>query len=481
VSGLPRLTAALLAAVVVFIVVAPVAHLAFSAFGAPEVLAAVLSDAGAWRLLGRSVLLAAVVSVSAMVLGTALAWFTVRAAWPTWLRLVATVLLGSALAVPSYVVAFGLIAAAAPGGVLAPLLPEGTHARQFPLVSAWIVLTSCTFPYVLLSARSALARECGSLEEAALSVGASRLRAFFRIVLPRAMPNVLWGGMLAGLYCLADFGAVALLGYETLTWGIYSRYDTAFGLDEARGLSLMLAALTLTMVALMRLVRPGLAPAPASVPLCQSPVRLGVWNVPAMALMAAPVCIGVALPVIAVLGWLTRSDEPMEAIRAMAGPAGGTIRLASVAAIAVPALALPIAALHLRGGGGGDRAARAARAFGGLITPLTLLGFALPGVGSLSRQIRGWRPRCAFRWRTGSTSRKSSCCWRTRCCFCPKRWDRCAAARRASIRSSSTPPLSLAGGRSWTCSESPCRKWRRDLPLARRWCSSPRRRNCRRR
>jgi iron(III) transport system permease protein len=369
-----RISTIVLAAGVVAIVVSPVIHLLITTLAEPDAIARVFADPMSWALLGRSVTLAGMVSVASMALGTALAWLSVRAAWPAWWRMTVTVLLCSALAVPSYVTAFGLIAATGPGGLLAPLLPGGLVARAYPLISAWIVITCCTFPYVMLSVRSTLLRECGSYEEAALSVGASRARAFFRIVLPRLMPSIVWGGMLAALYALADFGAVSLVGYETLTWGIYSRYDTAFGLDEARALCLMLIALTIMLLVLMRLVRPEFGPATAAVPICQSPVSLGPWNIAAGALIVAPVFFGVVLPVTAALDWLLRGDALLAALTMMAEPAWSTLTIAAMAAIIVPALALPIASMHL------GRARRVLSGVRGIITPLTLIGFALPGI-----------------------------------------------------------------------------------------------------
>lgn len=359
----------------VALVVAPVVYLIAQALSKPDVLWQVVVEPWSRWLLWRSLALAGSVAVTAMALGTALAWLTMRTAWPRWWRGVLTVVLCSALAVPSYVAALGLIAATGSGGPLEGVLPMGWRAREFPFLSSWIVLVCCTYPYVLLSVRSAMMRECASLEEAAMSLGASRLRAFLGIALPRLMPSVIWGGMLAALYSLADFGAVSLLGFETLTWGIYSRYHTAFGMDEARALSLILAVVTVLLIVLMRFVRPELAAARCDVPIRPTPVRMGWWGLPAHVVMAIPVVLGVAVPLVASAHWLGQSDQVGVLLSATGEPAVATVVVALAAAVIIPLLALPVASLHLaRSEAGHEKHIRA------IVTPLTLAGFALPGI-----------------------------------------------------------------------------------------------------
>lgn len=360
---------------VVGLVIAPVVYLIVQALSKPDVLQHVLVDPGSRQLLWRSLALAGAVAATSMALGTMLAWLTIRPAWPRWWRTTLLVLLCTALAVPSYVAAFGLIAATGSSGLLGGIMPAGFHVRDYPFLASWVVLVCCTYPYVLLSVRSAMLRECASLEEAAMCLGASRMRVFLTIALPRLAPSVIWGGMLAALYSLADFGAVSLLGYETLTWGIYSRYHTAFAIDEARALAFILAVVTVILIVMMRVVRPDLTPATSDVPMKPVPVRMRGWSVPAHVLMLIPIGVGVALPVAAAVHWLSQSDIIADNLRATANPAMATIFIALLAAMIVPLLALPVASLHLPH----SDANRKAR-LRSIITPLTLAGFALPGI-----------------------------------------------------------------------------------------------------
>ena len=50
------------------------------------------------------------------------------------------------------------------------------------------------------------------------------------------------------LYVLSDFGVVSLMGYSTLTTGIYVRYESLLALESAAILALVLVALALAIV-----------------------------------------------------------------------------------------------------------------------------------------------------------------------------------------------------------------------------------------
>ncbi len=380
-----RRVTVLLAATVVLLVLSPVLNLLAGVLRDPGDLIGVLQRAETWRMIGRSVALAVTVALGAMTLGTILAWVLVRARLPAFARGVLLILLVAPLAMPSYVIAFGLIAATGHEGLFGGLWPEFLRPTRQPAISSWIILVSCTYPYTMLAVRAALMKECTTLEEAALGLGAGRITAFAAIILPRLRPSIVWGGMLSGLYTLADFGAVSLVGFESITWGIYHRYTTAFGFADARALCIVLIVLSgLMILGLMRL-RTVPDRASSAVPVPPAPIRFGPWSILLAALALLPVVIGVAVPLLAALGWLARTwtgtpqagtqigTQTAGEVLLAAGPAAGTtFMLAAAAAVLVPILVLPLVSLHV----GASAAGRWAR----WLTPLTLLGFALPGL-----------------------------------------------------------------------------------------------------
>src|SRR3546814_2952418 len=65
---------------------------------------------------------------------------------------------------------------------------------------AWIVLTLFTYPYVLLTVRSAVRRLDPSLEEVSRTLGRGRWTTFRRVVLPQLRPSIVAGSLLVALY-----------------------------------------------------------------------------------------------------------------------------------------------------------------------------------------------------------------------------------------------------------------------------------------
>ena len=84
------------------------------------------------------------------------------------------------------------------------------------------MLTAFTYPYVYLPVAARLAGLPPSIEESARLLGDRPSRLFFRIVLPAIRSSVLGGMLIVFLYSLSEFGAVQLLGFDTLTRVVYA-------------------------------------------------------------------------------------------------------------------------------------------------------------------------------------------------------------------------------------------------------------------
>lgn len=77
----------------------------------------------------------------------------------------------------------------------------------FTWIGAVIASAVMAFPLMVRSSRLAIAQVDPKLEKAAQGLGASKLRAFFTITFPLAMPGVLTGLILAFSRSLGEFGA----------------------------------------------------------------------------------------------------------------------------------------------------------------------------------------------------------------------------------------------------------------------------------
>jgi iron(III) transport system permease protein len=190
------------------------------------------------QLAGNTIGLSVSVTAATLVLGTTIAALIsrVRVGAPkTWLLLSAL-----PLAVPSYLASYGWL-------VLSPGLNG-----FFP---SFILLTAVTIPYVILPVAAALRGTSADAESVARTLGLSPLRAFTRVTWPQVRPAAVAGGLLVFLYTVSDFGLVAMLRFQTLTWGVQQAYAASFDRSQAAVLALLLVVIALVVVVSERKVR----------------------------------------------------------------------------------------------------------------------------------------------------------------------------------------------------------------------------------
>lgn len=326
------------------------------------------------QILGRTALLIGIVTVVSTVVGTLLAWFTLRTDMP--LRRVTTVAVVLPLVIPSFVMATTAIQFFGAGGVLESwLAPFGVERipRFAGLRGATLVLVLMTYPYVFLSVRGALRRLDPALEEAARSMGYGAVRTFRMVTLPILRPALAAGSLLVALYTLSDFGAVALLRYETFTFAIFNQYESALNRSVAAGLSLVLvffAVLLLTGEGITRgRARFHRSTAGAVRPAVDA--ELGRWRWPVLGFVSLPVVMGLAIPVGILTWWLVRGLLRDQTMVALLEPAWNSIAISLTAALLTVVVAMPVAILAVR-----HRSWWPSR----LIERVTHIGFGLPGV-----------------------------------------------------------------------------------------------------
>jgi iron(III) transport system permease protein len=173
-----------------------------------------ISGAGVGLLLVRSMALAIAVAVGSVLCGGWLAWVEHRTRVPRWWALLTLL----PLAMPSYLVAATVRSALSPGGWIGNTLGL-PHMTGFGM--AVVVLTVITAPLSQLIIGAALHNTSAAEEEAARALGASPRQVFRTITLPRLRPAIGFSGLLALLYAISDFGAVAVLDVPVLTWRLY--------------------------------------------------------------------------------------------------------------------------------------------------------------------------------------------------------------------------------------------------------------------
>ena len=340
--------------------------------GAGEIVE-VVTDRRSLELLLNTTALAVAVTATSVIIGVPIAWLTARSDLP--MRRVWLVLTALPLGVPSYIGAFAFIAALGPRGLVQGWLePLGIERLPslYGFAGAWIVLSLFTYPYVLLTVRSALLRLDPSQEEASRTLGRSRLATFRHVVLPQLRPSIVAGGLLVALYTLADFGAVAMLRFDSFTRAIHLQYQGAFDRSRAAILGLMLVAFTIAVLtgelmsrraaAYHRLHAGSQRRAPVS--------RLGRWRWPITVALALLVLVALATPLGVIGIWLNRGVQAGEPLRLTGQLMLNSLRAAGTGALFAVIAAWPVAFLSARRPGRFTRGIEAA----------AWTGYALPGI-----------------------------------------------------------------------------------------------------
>jgi iron(III) transport system permease protein len=176
---------------------------------------------------------------------------------------------------------------------------------------------------------------------------------FFRVVLPQLRLAILGGGLLIGVHLLAEFGAFAMVRFDTFTVAIFQQFQVTF--DGAAGSMLagVLVLLCLVLLVAEALARGSIrfARIGAGAPRAATPVRLGCNTIPAQAGLAALAVLALGVPVWTILRWLWIGGANVWVLDDIGTALGQTIGLATVAAVLTTVLAFPVAWVAVRSSG----------------------------------------------------------------------------------------------------------------------------------
>jgi iron(III) transport system permease protein len=258
------------------------------------------------------------------------------------------------LAVPSYLASYGWL-------VVVPGLNG--------FWPSFVLLTAVTMPYVILPVAAALRGTSADGEAVARTLGRGPVSAFWSVTWPQVRPAAIAGALLVFLYTLSDFGLVAMLRFQTLTWGIQQAYAASFDRSQAAVLALLLVVMALAVVGAERSAR-GQVDRSVATHLALEPVR-PVLRVLVVSLIATPIVIGVVVPLVG-LGVRLLQAETLAAldVARLATATSNTVGVSLGAAALALLLALPIAAL----------AARYSSRWVGALESMGYLSNALPGI-----------------------------------------------------------------------------------------------------
>jgi len=211
-------------------------------------------SADEWAVIGLSLKVAFWSVLSSLPLALATAWLLARTRF--YGKSLFDALVHLPLVLPPVVIGYFLLLLLGRRGPLGALLDEYFGiVLAFRWSGAAVAAAIMGFPLMVRAIRLSIEAIDSGLEDAARTLGATRLRVFFTITLPLALPGVFTGTLLSFARSLGEFGATITFvsnipgETQTLPLAIYTLTQVPGG--DAAALRLSLIAIVLSVLALM--------------------------------------------------------------------------------------------------------------------------------------------------------------------------------------------------------------------------------------
>lgn len=297
-----------------------------------------------------------------VVIGVAVAWLVERTDLPG--RAIWRPLFVAPLAIPAFVNSYAWV------GVIPSL-----HG-----LSAGVLVTTLSyFPFMYLPVAATLRKLDPAVEESARALGSTSTGVFFRVVLPQLRLAVLGGGLLIGAHLLAEYGAFAMVRFDTFTVAIFQQFQVTF--DGAAGSMLAGVLVLLCLVLLVaeagargsaRFARIG-----SGAPRAATPIALGRHAFAASAGLLALAVLALGVPIWTIMRWLWIGGARVWVADDIGRALAQTVGLAAAAAVLTTVLAFPVAWVAVRSSGVLARAVEGANyitsSLPGIVTALALV------------------------------------------------------------------------------------------------------------
>ena len=215
----------------------------------------VLSGSDAVQALWLSVWTATVTTGVSLVIGVPLAWVLARTSFPGQRLLRALVTLP--LVLPPVVGGVALLLAFGRAGILGRYL-NSWFGLTIPFSPLAVVMaeTFVAMPFLIITVEGALRSADQGFEEAAATLGASRMTVFRRITVPLIAPSLGAGAVLCWARALGEFGATITFAGSfpgrTETMPLAGYYALENDPDAAIALSLVLLLVSVTVLVSLR-------------------------------------------------------------------------------------------------------------------------------------------------------------------------------------------------------------------------------------
>ena len=185
-----------------------------------------------WQSLRLTVQLAVVVSVILLVVGLSVAYWIAFSNW-RWKFLVESVV-ALPIVLPPTVLGFYVLVALGPRSPLGRWWISLTgHTLAFTFSGLVIGSILYSLPFAVQPFAASFAGVDRKLIAASATLGASRLRTFFRVIVPLSLPGLVTGTALSFAHTMGEFGVVLMVGgnipgvTRTVSIDIYDRVQAS--------------------------------------------------------------------------------------------------------------------------------------------------------------------------------------------------------------------------------------------------------------
>lgn len=250
----------LLLAVLLPLLLMPLAAIfVFAGRGGWDSLVSVLSSADAQFALRFSIIIASLTAIINAVLGTYAAYVLSKYRFRG--REALSVIVNLPVAIPTVVVGTSLLLLWGPIGLLGQFLDPLGIQPMFAPAGVLLAHLFVTFPYMLGAVKPVLDELEVTYEEAAYTIGASRMQTFRHVILPALKGGLFSGTLLTFAHSLGEFGATVMvsgnlrLRTQTGPLYIFAQFE-AGNLEAANAVAAVLAAFSFVLFfSMLRLTR----------------------------------------------------------------------------------------------------------------------------------------------------------------------------------------------------------------------------------
>jgi molybdate transport system permease protein len=208
-----------------------------------------------WQAFWLTVRLATLVAAVLVVLGLPVAYWITYARW-RWKFLVEAVF-ALPLVLPPTVLGFYVLVALGPRGPLGRAWESLTgHTLAFTFEGLLIGSILYSFPFAVQPFAASFAGVDSRLMAASHTLGVSRLKTFFRVILPLSVPGLVTGIALSFAHTMGEFGVVLMVGgnipgvTRTLSIDIYDKVQ-AVNYSGANATALVLLTISFTVLSVV--------------------------------------------------------------------------------------------------------------------------------------------------------------------------------------------------------------------------------------